>query len=321
MVSRLLVVAALPLVLSCSRGEDTHGSEVTQESLPRSEEVVSLLGVRLVPVALPGEVRDSYETQLARARQELDEDPESLDAIIWVGRRLAYLGRYREAIDAFTAGLVRYPREPRLYRHRGHRFITTRQLEAAIADFDIAASLVSGTADRIEADGLPNARGIPTSTLQSNIWYHLGLAHYLRGDFRQALEAYEECLQVSGNPDMLVATSHWLYMTLCRLGREADALEILAPISPEMDIIENQEYHQLLLLYRGEVPLESLVSTSNDSGSAALQYGIGNWHLCNGRQEKAEEVFAAILRKDQWAAFGYLAAEAEIARPAAKTSR
>lgn len=117
-----------------------------------------------------------------------------------------------------------------------------REFDRAIADLTRAAELTAGRPDAIEPDGIPNARNVPTSTLQSNIWYHLGLAHYLKGDFNRALVAYREAMRVSGNPDMLVATSHWLYMTLRRLGRATEAEAVLAPISREMAIIENDAY-------------------------------------------------------------------------------
>ena len=55
----------------------------------------------------------------------------------------------------------------------------------AIADLRRASQLVAGKPDEVEPDGAPNKAGIPRSTLQSNIWYHLGLAQYLRGDFRR----------------------------------------------------------------------------------------------------------------------------------------
>ena len=45
-----------------------------------------------------------------RPTAELVKDPESADAAVWLGRRYAYLGRYREAIDAFTRGLAAHPR-------------------------------------------------------------------------------------------------------------------------------------------------------------------------------------------------------------------
>ena len=43
-------------------------------------------------------------------------------------------------------------------------------------------------------------------------------------------------------------------------------------------------------------------------------YGIGNWHLYNGRRAEAERIFRRIVAGGQWGAFGYIAAEAELAR-------
>ncbi|MDQ4080837.1 MAG: tetratricopeptide repeat protein, partial [Gemmatimonadota bacterium] len=209
-----------------------------------------------------------------------------------------------------------YPDDARLFRHSGHRYLTIRRFDRAIADLERAASLVAGRADEIEPDGLPNARNIPTSTLQSNIWYHLGLAHYLKGDFDRALDAYRECMKVSTNPDMLVATSHWLYMTLRRLGRDTEAVRVLEPIGRDLDVIENGAYHRLLLMYKGEIPTDSLLPAVS---SAALDdvttaYGVGNWYLYNGQPARAREIFQRIVSAGNWPAFGAIAAEAELAR-------
>ena len=240
-----------------------------------------------------------------RAKRERDH----ADAIVWLGRRTAYLGNYQEAIDIFTDGAKRYPRDARMLRHRGHRWITLRQFDRAVADLTQAANLIRGTADEIEPDGLPNARNIPTSTLQSNIWYHLGLAHYLRGDFEKALDAYRECMAVSKNPDGVVSTSHWLYMTLRRLGRPEEAEKVLEAISTDMDVIENQAYHKLLLMDRGEIVPEELL----DSDATTL-YGVGNWYLFNGQTEKARQTFERIVSGKEYAAFGFIAAEADLHR-------
>ena len=161
------------------------------------------------------------ETKLKEAQAQYEANPKSADAIIWVGRRLAYLGRFTEAIDTYTKGIERFPADARFYRHRGHRHITLRQFDRAIADLKEGAQLVKGKPDEIEPDGQPNARNIPTSTLQFNIWYHLGLAYYLTGQNQKALDAYRECLKVSNSPDRLVSTTHWLYMTLRRLNRNS----------------------------------------------------------------------------------------------------
>lgn len=117
---------------------------------------------------------------------------------------------------------------------------------------------------------------------------------------------------------MLVATSHWLYMTLRRLGRAAEAAAVLEPIREGMDVIENHAYHRLLLLYRGEETAESLLADAADSGDAVglatIGYGVGNWHLYNGRRSEAVELFRRVVAAGSWASFGSIAAEAELAR-------
>ncbi|MFP3940339.1 MAG: tetratricopeptide repeat protein [Thermoanaerobaculia bacterium] len=286
-------------------------------------EAFSLLGEPLFRPGLPDALRAEREEQLAEARARYEADPGDPDALIWLGRRTAYLGRYREAAALFSRGVERFPEDARFLRHRGHRFLTLRRLDLAEADLARAGELVRGRPDRVEPDGLPNERGIPTSTLQSNVWYHLGLARFARGDFEGALEAYRECLAVSGNPDMLVATSHWLYMTLRRLGRDGEAGEVLEPIHADLDVIENHAYHRLLLLYRGELAAEDLLADV-EAGSldfATLAFGVAHLHLVEGRRAEAETLFRHIVesgRDDQWPAFGHLAAEAELARRAGR---
>lgn len=281
-----------------------------------------MFGEALTPTPLDAETRRDREARLAEARARFEAEPDSVDAAIWLGRRTAYLGRYREAIEIFSAAIAKFPNDPRLYRHRGHRFLSVRRFDVAAVDLETAARLIDGKPDEVEPDGIPNARNLPTSTLQSNVWYHLGLARYLTGDFDAALDAYRKGLEVSKNPDMLVATSHWLYMTLRRLGREGEARAVLEPIREGMDVIENRDYHRLLLLYRGDVEPETLLTESADTqnpiGVATVGYGVGNWHLYNGRRAYAIAEFRRVIGGGSWASFGYIAAEAELSRMGAR---
>lgn len=312
--TRRFPVALLLLAAGCAARTPT---ESLPPEPPRKPEATSLFGKPLHPPALPEESRRDYEAKLAEAHEKSEKNREDPDALIWFGRRAAYLGRYQEAIALFSEGIERFPADPRFYRHRGHRYITTRQFDLAVADLEKARALIFSNPDEIEPDGIPNERNVPTSTLQSNVWYHLGLAYYLKGDFESALPAYRDGMKVSTNPDMLVATSHWLYMTLRRLGEEEEARRVLEPITEEMDIIENKDYHRLLLMYRGKLSPESLLSEAAKSGSlanATVGYGVGNWHLYGGRSEEALRIFRRILEGEQWAAFGYIAAEADLKR-------
>jgi tetratricopeptide (TPR) repeat protein len=261
-------------------------------------------------------VRKTLEANLQKAEIERGKNPDDPDATIWLGRRQAYLGRYRDAIETFSEGIEKHPDDARMYRHRGHRYITVRELPKAVADFTKAAQLVAGKPDQVEPDGQPNARNIPTSTLQSNIYYHLGLAHYLTRDFAKAADAYARCMTVSKNPDMLVATTYWYYLALARLGRSAEAATLLQPISAGMEIIENASYHRLLRMFKGELTPESLLAP----GAAGLdavttKYGIAAWHLANGRRDAGLTLLREIVDgvPQQWPAFGYIAAEADLA--------
>lgn len=266
---------------------------------------------------LSKETEFKYSRQLEEAVMAYATTP-SADNIIWYARRKGYLGRYKDAVDAITLTLDKFPNDARMYRHRGHRYITLRCFDDAISDFKKAAALTKGKPDEVEPDGLPNAKNIPTSTLQSNIWYHLGLAYYLKGDMNNAIKAYKECMKVSKTNDMLAATTHWYYMTLRRSGKHSEAKKLLTPFDAKFEVIENDDYLKLLRLYRGDLKADDLAKTLGDKaatlGSASLGYGIGNWYHYIGETEKASEMFKRIVAGDQWASFGYIAAEVDLAR-------
>ena len=268
------------------------------------------------PPPVSAEAKLDMEAKLKEAQAQYEANPKSADAMIWVGRRLAYLGRFLESIDTYTKGIERFPADARFYRHRGHRRITLREFNGAIIDLQKAAQLIKGKPDEIEPDGQPNARNVPTSTLQFNIWYHLGLAYYLTGQNQKALDAYVECLKVSQTPDRLVSTTHWLYMTLRRLNRAGEAAKALEPITEGMDVIENTGYYHLLLMYKGILPVERLLDEAKGDSAAShsVLYGVGNWHEYNGRRELALPIFRKIVSSTQWTSFGFIAAEADLKR-------
>lgn len=281
---------------------------------PTKPEATSLSGKPLIPMELPN--REKLQADLAQAEKDLAAKPNDADAIIWVGRRQAYLWRYQDAIATYTKGIALHPNNAKLHRHRGHRYITIRQFERAIADFEKAASLIRGTKDETEPDGAPNAAGKPRSTLHFNIWYHLGLAYYLTGNYAKAHEAYVECMKVSDNDDSVTATSDWMWMTLMRLNRTADAAKVLERITPKMDILENGSYHRRLLMYKGLEKADALLDPANadDLTIATQGYGVGNYYYVTGDRAKATQIFEKVVSGRQWAAFGYIAAEADLVR-------
>ena len=278
---------------------------------------ISLLGDTLWRPRLDSATQARLQADHAAARLEWAAKPNDPDALIWVGRRLAYMGRYLEAIDVFSDGVRRFPDDARMYRHRGHRYITTRQLDKAIADFERATRLMAGAPDQIEPDGQPNARNIPIGSLQSNVWYHLALAYYLKGDWNNAARAARSGIGVSSNPDRLVSQTHWLYMALRRAGRNAEAAASLEPIKPGFDIIENHSYYRLVQLYKSGMPtqvVDSILTAGvTNPSDASFAYGVANWVLYNGDTTRAVRAYEQLRSGGSWASFGYIAAEADLA--------
>lgn len=311
-------LGALVLALgfaACAEPADDAGTSGGGDGRPEGAEAISLLGEPLYPSPAAAEVAAQQARDIEVARADYDANPDDADAIIWLGRRVGYTGAFRDAIEIFSEGIEKHPGDARMYRHRGHRWISVREFDRAIEDLSHAADLVRGKEDEVEPDGQPNARGIPTSTLQSNIHYHLALARYLQGDFEGALPSYESYRAVTTNPDQLVAISHWWYMALRRLGRDAEAAAVLEPVTADLDVIENTSYHRLLLMYKGELDADDLWDpASEDPAGVAVAYGVATWHLYNGREAQAAEMYRRILEGSGWAGFGYIASEAEIAR-------
>ncbi|MEM1135593.1 MAG: tetratricopeptide repeat protein [Bacteroidota bacterium] len=306
------------LVFACQNDEKSQEAAQTEmlAASGKPKLVKALDGTPLAPIILSTETKELYEKKLVSAIEAYHENPIDINNIIWYGRRKAYLGYYWLAIKIYSEGINLYPDSSQLYRHRGHRYITVREFDQAIEDFEVAALLCEKEENFIEPDGLPNKLGVPLSNNKFNIYYHLGLAYYLKGDFYKALEAYRKCMEFSNNDDLLIATSDWLYMTYIRLGLEAEALSVLEKINSEIEVVENDAYLKRLLMYKGLVEPETLLnnSASEDNTLALVTqgYGVGNWYLQKGDTTKALEIFQSLVAKNYWSAFGHIAAEAEL---------
>ena len=255
-----------------------------------------------------------YESKLTEAKISFENNPNA-DNFIWLGRREAYLGNYEIAIDIYSKGLDQYPKDARFYRHRGHRYISSRCFELALKDFKKAVGLTRYEDNEIEPDGLPNALGIPTSTLQGNIYYHLGLTYYIQKKYHKARYAYEKCLKLAENPDSYVAAANWLYVIYRHLGQDRRASKLLNTIKDDMKLIENHSYHTILKLYQGKIDpikLEKEIMNGQSLSNTTLAFGLGNYYFINGDKSKAQELFASVTKGEQWSAFGYIVAESRL---------
>ena len=287
-----------------------HGQDKILPEVPEGAQAVTLSGTALFS-SPPS--KNALEN-LDKARSDYETQSDDADSIIWLGRRLAYTGDYRAAIRVFSEGIAKHPDDARMYRHRGHRYITIREFRRAIADLEKAAALIEGTENETEPDGLPNALNKPISSLHGNIWYHLGLAYYLVQDWENALRAYDNGFGVGRNDDNRVSTTHWRFSILRRMGESQKAEDVLVPIRADMEIIENMSYHRLCLFYKGELSLDELMGDAEDSpAGAAVAYGVANWMATGGDPARGAQMLDALTATEGWAGFGFIAAEADLA--------
>jgi tetratricopeptide (TPR) repeat protein len=288
---------------------------------PAGPEAISLLGVPLHAV------RDTAGL-IARADAELAADPDNVTRIINAGIARSAARRFNSAIEMFTRGIEKYPEEARLYRFRGHRYMSLRRFDDAVRDLERAVALDSTNYD---------------------IAYHLALAYYLTGRYNDATRAIDECMEFADDPkwqaveearvnpvwyrscmslktddDGRAAMLDWRYRALRRAGKQADARRLARGIREGWTVRDNLPYYRALLFYRGirdEAATFDSLSAGGELAFVTGAYGVANWHLMEGDTARARALLERIVGGNQWPAFGFIAAEVDLARMKADSGR
>lgn len=288
---------------------------------PSGPEAISLLGVPLHAA------RDTAGV-IAQADAELAADPDNVTMIINAGIARAAARRFNSAIEMFTRGIEKHPNEARLYRFRGHRYLSLRRFDDAVRDLERAVALDSTNYD---------------------ITYQLALAYYLTQRYADAASAIEKCMAFADNPkwqaveearvnpiwyrscmsvktddDARAAMLDWRYRALRRAGKHADARRLARGVGEGWSAQENTPYYRALLFYRGIRDETSTLDSLSAAGELSFvtgAYGVANWHLMEGDTARARALFEQIVGGGQWPAFGFIAAEVDLARMKADTAR
>lgn len=230
---------------------------------------------------------------VARADSALAADPRNIDKIIALGVAQSGVRQYREAIATFSRGLAIAPNHALLYRWRGHRYLSVRELDRAEEDL---------------------SRGSRLDSTSYGSWYHLGIVRYARGDFAGAAQAFDRALPISPDSGERAASTDWLWMSLSRAGRPAEAKALLDRRPDSLPA--GNAYAARLRLYRGEIAAGAVITAAdtNDIAVATLAYGVGNWHLVRGDTAQARAWFERSVASGGWPAFGFIVAEVELRR-------
>lgn len=269
----------------------------------RSSALFLLLGMLVSPAAAqsvqyrsPGGT--SYRAQadtgaVARAERALAADRRNVDRIIQLGVAQSGVRQFREAIATFTRGLAIAPENPMLYRWRGHRYLSLREFDRAMADL---------------------TRGFGLDSTNYGILYHLGVLRFAGGDFHAAADAFRRAQGRAPEAGELAGSTDWLWMSLMRAGRGAEA-DAMLKRRPDSLPVANA-YTQRLRLYRGEIGPEAVFTPADtsDVAVATLSYGIGNWYLVRGDTAQARRWFERSVASGGWPAFGFIVSEIELRR-------
>ena len=219
-------------------------------------EALSLFGQPLARPRLPEAAMRDRLARLAEARAAWERNP--ADPETWICSAAGSpIWPLCEAIDIYTEGIERFPDDPRLTGTGG--IASSRPaLRPGGARPDAGERLVSGQPDEIEPDGLPNARNIPTSTLQGNIGYHLGLAHYLKGDLERAQEKLRALSRALAEPRHARRRLALALYEMRRLGRDAERASCSGR-STASGRHRERGLPPVLLLYKGELGIDDLL--------------------------------------------------------------
>ena len=230
---------------------------------------------------------------IARAEQALSANPRNVERFIALGVAQAGARQMREAVETFTRALAVAPNDPMLYRWRGHRNLSVRNFDAAMADL---------------------TRGYGLDSTNYGILYHLGVLRFVRGDFNAAADAFARAQPRAPDGGELAGATDWLWMSLMRAGRATEAGAMLARRPDTLPA--TNAYVKRLKLYRGEIDPDALIAPTDtgDVDVATLRFGLGNWYLVKGDTARAQEEFRKSIASGGWPAFGFIASEAELAR-------
>jgi tetratricopeptide (TPR) repeat protein len=230
---------------------------------------------------------------VARAQRDVDADPRSVQKLIALGIAQSGARQMQEAVRTFTRALAIEPNNPILYRWRGHRNLSVRNFDQAMADF---------------------TRGYGMDSTIYGILYHLGVLRFVRGDFNAAADAFRRAQPLAPDAGELAGSTDWRWMSLMRAGRASEAAAMLAR-RPD-SLATTAAYARRLKLYRGEIGPDQVLTPSDtgDVDVATLAYGLGNWYVVRGDTTRARAAFERSVASGGWPAFGFIAAEAELRR-------
>jgi Flp pilus assembly protein TadD len=238
---------------------------------------------------------------VAEARKNLAPAPRDPGLLLKLIQAQISVWENKEAVETLTRAIAISPTNGDLYTERGHRYLPLRDFTKARTDLTRAAVLTP--------------KNMAT-------YYHLGLSHYFLNEFAEAADAFAHAVETAPNTDERINSTNWLYASLRRAGKTAEAEKALLAVPPEMT---NQSPHtkfylNLVRFFQGKMSEAEALPPQPPADNTdqevelpfdTVAYGIGNWYLYNGNPAKAQEFFKRVLKGHVWVTWGFIGSELE----------
>ena len=218
----------------------------------------ALLGQGVAPELAQGSgllsnplLAEKDDGRIAKADEALKKAPNDPELLLAAGRARDARMQFAGSIPLYSKAIALAPGDARLFRMRGHRYISLRRFKEAGAD-------------------LEKARSLAPSSFEAA--YYLGLALYFSGAYNEAANEFARCVNMAGKPDehartlpkgmpscaslhqnleFLVGMADWHYRSLRRAGRADEARDVLKGIPNNQQIRDSVSSYRALLFYKG----------------------------------------------------------------------
>ncbi len=237
---------------------------------------------------LEGKPHDLPDSEQVRALRRA----EGYSGRMALGQALCRQLRYRDAIAVYTEAIAMNPEDPEAYRQRAARHIATMQPERAISDLKFC---------------------LPLSMEKSDIYYRMGIARYLAGQYLEAMDAEQKAFP-GFDDEMGVAAMFWHTAAAWKAGTEPT---LLKHYRQDMEVGHHTAYHFSMGLAAGETMLEQALERiskeKSDLEYSIMGYGAAMFAEAAGKNDIAKSLLEAVVKRDGfWISYGYLAAWNEV---------
>lgn len=306
----LFILIVLFAVISCNNDKEKISSQ--SKKAAQVPEAIAFNGDSLFQIPVDSAVLAKYTVLIEKYLKE--ENLTEEDYINW-GNAYASIYQFNNAIKVYNDGLSHSPDSYKLLRYRAHRQLSIRKVNEAIDDLHKALTYLNNT-DSVELEYQPD--GTVSGSYEYWIYYHLGLANLLNGNYDEAISAYKNCILTSVTGVNKAGATYWLYNSFQKAGEVQNAEELINNFVFDEGTDMMHSYSVRILMLQGKKAPEELLDMEAKQNAqewgkkeVSVAYEVANWYIRHNQVEKGMAIHRKTLQSPHWSAWTYLVTEKE----------